>query len=210
MPPEKLVRLLSGRNEPSVLAKEALFQRILTKLEPAPSRWRCATILAAVTALAGAMAAAVLVLRPPDGTPSAAEFVSRGTEKVPGPWVRLACLRGARETECRLGTTLVFEVHRLPETVRFFAAFARRSDGTVFWYFPGPTGRSPELKQPAGLLEQAVRLGPPHSPGEYEVFALFSRQPMTRVEIKAALGPEPKRSEQLLVTRRRLLLRDAR
>ncbi|HEY3668341.1 MAG TPA: hypothetical protein VGL19_20200, partial [Polyangiaceae bacterium] len=72
------------------------------------------------------------------------------------------------------------------------AAFARRADGAVIWYTPPPEGVTASVAPSASavLLEQAVSLGSEHVPGHYQVYGVFSSEPLTRARIKAVLGQE--------------------
>lgn len=210
MQPKELARLLSGRNEPSVLEKEAAFATLSRLLVSPRSRQRTlAAVLGGILSLSGAAAAIAFFLPLASHPPDNEEFATRGpTDRSPA--LRLACIAAdTSEVPCRVGGTLTFEVSKVPETARFFAAFARRPDGAVLWYFPEPAGRSMELKPTPHLLSQAVRLGAPHVPGDYEVFAVFSSEPMTRAEIKAALGTNLTPTGPVVLVKRRLSLQDA-
>jgi hypothetical protein len=206
MEPKQLARLLSGRNEPSVLEKEALFERIVTAGEPRRRhRPTFAMMVAVFTSMAGAVAATALVLH--FRTPADPELQSRG-KATAVPTVRLACLETAQAGTCRLGDTLAFEIGGLPTDRRHFAAFARRADGVVIWYFPTADGQSEPVNSTSGLLKQAVRLGPPHVPGPYQIVVVFSRMPMTRADIKKALEASPTPADGILVLERAMLLRE--
>ncbi len=214
MLPKHLARLLSGRNEPSVLEKEALFERIVSGNQARAGIWRSWGLpLGLVTSVAGALVAVLVVLRPARRALSdeVSAFESRGAA-TQGPSVRLACVDEAQEVECSLGKTLIFEVARLPAGSRYFAAFARRSgdgDGgaAMLWYFPTAQGRSEAIDERHSVLSQAVRLGPPHTPGDYDVYTVFTTSPRTRAELKAALGEALAPKDGMVVVKRHIELR---
>jgi hypothetical protein len=118
--------------------------------------------------------------------PSVPEFQARGGALVAGPELALSC--GA--PSCRAGARLSFAVRSA--SGGYFAAFARRFDGVVIWYFPEANAQSQPV--PAGgaraVLDRAVLLGPEHLPGHYEVFGVFTARPLTRDELKLAVGDD--------------------
>jgi hypothetical protein len=195
---ETAARLLSGRDRPSVLQKEALFEQLYRRVarrEPAASRWPWRQL-----SLAGGAAlcvAAALLLRP-----TAPEFTTRGGGPVNEPAFRVLCFGGG-ETSCRVGGALAFEVGAGAQS-QYFAAFARRSDGAIIWYFPALDGLSTPLgSEPRSLmLDHGVELGAEQPPGHYEIFGIFSARPLSRAEIKAALGDDLRGSRALRVVRR--------
>lgn len=205
MAPKEMARLLAGRNEPSVLEKEELFAGIAKTLDPVRTRRRTLALsIGALASLLGAAAAFMLYFRVPR---TADEFTSRGSSAAL-PMVRLACISEAKEIPCALEGTLTFEVAQLPTGARFFAAFSRRPDGVILWYYPTPDGRSEAIDATRPLLPQAVRLGPPHIAGDYDVFTVFSPNAMTRAELKAALGPKLEAKGGILLVKRHMRLRD--
>jgi hypothetical protein len=140
-------------------------------------------------------------------TPADPELQSRG-KATAIPTLRLACLETAQAGTCRIGDTLAFDIGGLPADRRHFAAFARRADGVVIWYFPTADGQSEPVEPATGLLKQAVRLGPPHVPGPYQIVVVFSRTAMTRADIKKALEASPAPADGLLVLERAMVLRE--
>lgn len=212
-----LGRLLSGRNEPSVLEKEALFAELERKLpQSVPSRLWFGAAVGGLLSLCGVTAAVVLGLRPlsapsgevPTSSPGSGDWVARGGPTENAPSVRLFCLEGTQEKDCAVGRTLAFELQKLPEQLRYYAAFARAPNGSILWYFPGAKDTSPLLDRSHGIQRQAIPLEPPHTPGEYEVFTVFSENPVGRSELKAALGPSLASTARLVVVRRRVILQD--
>lgn len=192
----ELERLLSGRDAPSVSEKEALFERIYARSEPGRRRWLVPSLGAALASAA----AAVLVFSQLRGH-SDPEFQARGGGLLgTGPELSLSC--GAQP--CREGAKLSFAVRAASDG--YFAAFARRSDGVVIWYFPEASAPSQPL--PAGgaraVLDRAVVLGPEHLPGQYEVFGVFTARPLTRDELKLAVGDDLAGSPGAVVVRLRM------
>ena len=204
MEDEVLGRLIAGCNAPSVLAKEQLFERIYAQVQPKSERRPRGAWLFATFAGAAAVAAAALLLI----HPGELEFQARGSHVTAGgPELIVSC---PGVSGCRVGSKLSFAV-RLPEPATtaepgYFAAFARRFDGTIIWYFPEPVGSSiavPQTSEPA-LLDRAVLLGPEHLPGHYEVYGVFSRQPLTREQLKLKVGEDLSGSPDAVVVRRPL------
>lgn len=159
-------RLLAGRDRPSIVEKEAMLAAIL----PEKSRSRRWLWLAAPSMLAAA-AAVFLVL----WSRNHDEFYPRG-----GP-VTNARLALTCPTGCSAGRKVVFDLHGTAG-YRYFAAFARTSDGDVIWYFPQPNGTSERV---ADVLARTIVFGPEHRPGRYTVYGVYSVHPLTREAIKA-------------------------
>lgn len=196
-----IARLLSKKNLPSVLEKEAIFERIherVSQAEPGSAR-PVRFVWVWALGLAAAAAAALLWLGPAREPP--AELAARGAGDEHGVALELSCGRAA--APCRVSGSLAFELGPAPSTL-YFAAFARRADGTIIWYFPEAeaVGLKVSPSTAPHVLERAVTLGPEHTPGNYELFALFSKQPLTRAQLKAALGPDLSGGTNLRVLRR--------
>jgi hypothetical protein len=190
-PPDErtVARLLSGRNAPSVLEKEQLFERIYARVAPAPRRavwYRLGLAAAGAAVLVGAL---WLRVRPAPLAQSQ-EFAARGAQLEATESFRLLC-SGVALTSCKSGSTLGFELFGL-SVPRYFAAFARRGDGPVIWYTPSPEGVTAGVAPSASavLLEQGVSLGSEHAPGQYLVYGVFSSESLSRAQIKAALGQD--------------------
>lgn len=214
---QQLARLLSGRDEPSVLEKEEHFRQLLQRL-PSPSHRvagsRVGRFVVALCglSLAGAAAGVLLLMRShSSGTehvfPSAGEFAPRGAAHDPreaaSASVRLACIDAqGRELSCAIGRTLVFEFDGIPKEYPFFSAFAQTPDGTTLWYYPDAEGQSPALERSNALQNRAIRLEPPHTEGEYRIYSIFSRTPVTRADIRTSLGSALVSNERLLVVMR--------
>lgn len=194
----ELGRLLSGRDEPSVLEKEDLFERIMAKVAP-PRRVRLRwPWVGPSLAAAGAIAALALVLGVQSdrrGESSGSdEFVARGMSgqgMSDHGGFELECVADGQPSSCRIGAKLTFWVSVTPEAAHF-AAFGRRPDGAIVWYVPGPGGQSVRIAQSTSPvpLDTAVMLDEIHGAGKIAVFGVFSAKPLTRSEIKRALGPE--------------------
>ncbi len=197
MDDEELARLLSGKNRPSVLAREEAARRAIAEAEGPHRTWLYG--MGSVAAFAAAIGLMVLTLR---GEPEP-ELAARGGEV---PTLSLSC--GDEGAACRPGAMLTFEVHAAHD-FPFFAAFARRDDGIFLWYVPVPGGRSVALAGKAPLLATAIRIGPEHTPGEHQVFGVFSRRALSREEIVMALGDELQGSADVHVAVKPLQVRDA-
>lgn len=214
---QQLARLLSGRDEPSVLEKEEHFRQLLQRLPSQSSSVagsRLARLLVALggLSLAGAAAGAFLLLRShstdsQDTFPNAGEFASRGAThaqaEAGNASVRLTCIDAqGKQLGCAIGRTLLFEFDAIPNEYAFFSAFAQAPDGTTLWYYPDADGQSPALERSNALQKRAIRLEPPHAEGEYRIYSIFSRTPVTRADIRASLGSALVSNERLLVVMR--------
>lgn len=188
---ETLARLLAGRDAPSVLEKERQFEAIFAKIQ-APKRPRWQPFAASVGGALCLAAALALWLRTP-------ELASRGPALAEQPELRALCAK-----PCRQGGALAFEVSGSPKR-GFFAAFAQRADGAIVWYLPDASGQSAPLARGNGpaVLDHGVQLGPEQPPGVYEIYGIFSEQPMTRAQIKAALGDDLRGRDGVTVVQRR-------
>jgi hypothetical protein len=191
----ELFRLLSGRDRLSRPEKEAIFDAVVDALDrPAPQATRARWFaLGIAVALALVLA---FVLRPgqhvvPDegGRPSVHEaLVERGVGDA-GPQLTLLCGDRPLARACPPGTELGFEVAALGEH-RHVAMFATRPDGAVIWYMPAAVDASTQAlasDDDVVLVPHRVELGPEHVPGRYEITAVFSAQPLTREDVKAAV-----------------------
>ena len=195
---ETVARLLSGRDAPSVLEKERGFSRIFAKLEAEPKPVR-RYFRPLVLALAGSFCLlALLLLR----TPTLPEFATRGAPVTDSAAFRPLCT-GSALARCKQGSALGFEVTGSSER-QYFAAFARRPDGVVVWYLPEANGVSVRLDANASsrVLDRGARLGNEEPPGQYELYGVFSQQPLTRAQIKSALGDDLQGSRGVSVLRR--------
>lgn len=178
-------RLLSRKNRLTRGEKDAIFGRVLAET----GRRRARRWPALGFALAAAAAAVVVIpwaIREHGADPS---FAPRGDDSA--AMFDLACA-GQRTHTCHLGQTLVFD---LQAGYRYFAAFARRDDGTVIWYFPdSATGRSLDLRDriPDGVLDRGIALDAAHGAGDYQVYGIYSAAPLSRDDIKSRFRPGAK------------------
>jgi len=178
-------RLLSRRNRLTRDEKDVIFARVLAQT----GRRRGRRWPALVFALAGAAAVLLVIprawtVRDHSADPS---FAARGDGSAAG--FDLACA-GQRTRTCQLGQTLVFDLQAGRE--RYFAAFARRDDGTVIWYFPdSATGTSLDLRDRTrdGVLDRGIALDATHGAGHYEVYGIYSAAPLSRADIKSRFRP---------------------
>lgn len=179
--PPELARLLAGRDQLSRIEKEHIFAQVIAEVAPARrTRWW----MAAVPALA---AAAIVVLVIVAQRPTHGEFTARGGG---GSVASLAITCSGASGACARGDKLLFDIHGTTG-YRYLAAFAQRDDGTVLWYFPADAGTSLDLAgQPAdGVLDRGIVLGAEHPAGTYRVYAVFSRRPLTREQLRARFDP---------------------
>jgi len=167
-----------------VLQKEAVFEQICGRIPGEGARPRWPFGLLALGAVVGLTLGLALWLRP-----VGSEFAARGAPLVGAPRFETHCVAGPSEA-CRTGARLAFEV-TASEGRGYFAAFARRSDGVVIWYFPDPNGLSVAVpRAPPSLLDRAVELGAEQPPGHYQVYGVFSGRPLRRADVKRALGDD--------------------
>lgn len=172
----RLARLLAGRDEPSVLETEALFDRIAGAAE-APPWWRRRATWAGFGALAATAAALVLV-------PRGDEFGARGGDAAV---LRPHCVIDDAKAPCARGAKLLFDA-RPPDDKPYFAAFARRPDGKVVWYLPAPDEKSAALPDRTAVVPTAARLGDEHPAGEYTLYGVFTPNAASRAELQATVG----------------------
>ena len=181
-----ILRLLSGTDRLSGAEKEVILAGVLAAVERRPRRRRLVA-LGAAGAVAAAAVVLLLVLRPPDR--AAGSFTPRGAGDAneAAASFEARCAGAAGPGRCRPGDKLLFEVSAAG-SARFFAAFARRGDGTVIWYFPPPGGQSLALgeRAPRGVLDAGILLGPEHPPGRYRIVGVFSPRPLSRDQVREA------------------------
>jgi hypothetical protein len=84
----------------------------------------------------------------------------------------------------------------------YVGAYATRLDdvsGSRIWYFPSSDGAAPRLEPSSStsVLPQAVRLGPPHRAGEYQITFWISSAPPSR---DAADEPQGSRTIRLRIS----------
>jgi hypothetical protein len=159
---------LSKQDGPSRVEKEVILDAVLeeTSGSQRASMWPRVGALAAV--FAGVLVAVVL-LRPP----SEGEFRARGAQEEIA--IEVSCEGGV----CAQGARLLFEVTADPK-YGYLAAFARRPDGAVLWYFP--ESESAASAAVGGL--SAIVLGAEHVPGDYVLTVVLSEVPLDRAGVK--------------------------
>ena len=175
-------RLLSRKNRLTREEKDVILARVLAATAPRRARrWP-----ALVFALAGAAAAVIAIPWAIRDRSAESSFASRGDGAA---MFDLACA-GQRTHTCQLGQTLVFDLQAT--RYRYFAAFARRDDGTVIWYFPDAApGTSLDLRDrtPGGVLDRGISLDAAHGAGHYQVYGIYSAAPLSREDIKSRFRP---------------------
>jgi hypothetical protein len=181
-------RLLSRKNQLSSAEKQEIFGRVMDDVAPSPRWFRRPAVWAA---LAGAMAALVIVplaIRSAELGELADSFGSRGKQAAIATF-EVSC--PSQPSGCQRRGTLVFDV-QASAGYRYFAAFARRSDGTILWYFPdSATAQSLDLdaRVTNGVLDRGIALGDEHQAGSYQLYGIFSGTPLSRDDIKARFQP---------------------
>jgi hypothetical protein len=178
-------RLLAQKNELSRREKDAIFERVLADLAPRRSFFRRPAVLLALAGAAATILALPWAIR---DRPADEPFAARGAASA---GLGLVCA-GQPAGPCHPGQKLMFDLDPQPSTQRYFAAFARRDDGTVVWYFPdSPAGHSIELagRLSHGVLDRGVVLDERHGAGRYQVVGIYSDVPLTRDQIKARFRP---------------------
>ena len=174
----RIPRLLAGSDRLSRVEKDA----ILAAVVPGARRRRVRWLWVAAPVLA---ASAVLVVLAPWRSGTRDDFAARGSDRAIGA-LGVACANG-----CQPGAKLLFDVHGTTG-YRYLAAFAKRADGTVLWYFPvSDAATSVDLASaPSGVLDQGIVLGAEHAAGHYRVYGVFSQAPLTRAAIRDAFDAE--------------------
>ena len=223
----ELARLLSGRDELSVLERERLRDQILDASCPKVHRWwhlSAKVVTAGVLSTAAAAALGLLVLRgavmplSAGDTPrehgvesqvtaapkSDESFVARGG--TAGPSLEISCVRSGGLGRCNLGSKLTFKVAARGQW-QHFSAFSQTSDGTIFWYFPGPSGVGVALDAGAEprLLDSAAVLTD-EMVGSLTIYGVFSSEPFTRDDVKRALGPQFEADASIRLVKRRVVV----
>lgn len=185
---EVIERLLSGKNQMSRGAKDAIFERVIQDVAPRRGR---RSLYGSAGALVLATAALLLIPKAlgGDGTSSEEAFRSRGKGQPVGA-LSLSCSEHG-DGACIRGTKLLFDLEGTTGYTHM-AALARHTDGTIIWYFPeSPEGKSLQLSEhvETGVLDRGVLLGETHQDGDYEVLGFYSKRPFTRDEIKSKFQP---------------------
>lgn len=194
-------RLLSGRDEPSVLEQEAILEQVLRRVEPPRARARS---IWGAAALVAAAACALLwsSVRTPSG--DTGELAVRGGEGAHAGSFAIACLgpNGA-QSRCLPGMKLSLELQP-PSGRPFFALLARRPDGAMIWYFPKPDAPMPFLgaQQAGAPWSEAPVLERAAPAGSYTWYGVFAERALSRSELRAALGDDLHGGTELTVLER--------
>ena len=187
---ERAARLLSGKNEPSVLERESLARSVLddTAAKADGGRGRLRLRLAAAAIVGAAAVLLVVIALPNDLTPRSGQ-VGTSFETIcrPGP-------------DCTVGGQLVFRVSNAPEGFEHVAIFARRKDGLVIWYFPTDEYQMSTTFTDSEWMDEGVALVGEHDPGLYIVHALVSTKPVTRATVRQMVEAGGNESHELLRT----------
>lgn len=158
---------------------------VLAGLEPdrPRPRWGLAWVLAP------AMSAA-LVLLLWFGAGREPELVARG-----GASFETLCASAATpellvpSARCPRGAALAFRAGP-SAALPYFAAVARDGRGNVLWYVPTKEeGQSVDLRagRRDGVVPVAALLGPEHEADHYEIYGVYSAEPLDRAAIRAIL-----------------------
>ncbi len=169
-----LNRLLAGRDEPSVVEREALWARIEGSVRPPRPR----RLWFGGFALMAAATAALFLLYSPDP-----ELGIRGGDRAT---LEVSCLRADTPAPCAPGATLVLLVGT-PESKPYVAAFLERPDGVIEWVSPASGERSATLDESKTI---GIRLGEDHPEGETLAVLLFTPTPVSRELVKQRLEGE--------------------
>ena len=185
-PKHTIARLLAGRNRLSRLEKDDIFANVMDEIAP---RKRLAGRLAPALALASVVAVLLLYVRVNNhGESTDSSFGSKGQSFASGAF-SVVC---KAEDGCQSGDKLVFDLSA-SAGYSHFAAFAKRADGVVIWYFPeseNDESLALDGRLRDGVLDRGVVLGDDHQPGRYQVYGIFSTEPLTQAQIKEGFREE--------------------
>ncbi|MEM8605842.1 MAG: hypothetical protein AAGF92_01955 [Myxococcota bacterium] len=187
---ERAARLLSGRNEPSVLERESLARSVIDDAVGQPDKRRHHLWIR--LAAAGAVGAAVVTLLV---TPLPRDLAPRSGSA--GTTFETICRPGP---DCAVGGQLVFRVSNAPQGFEHVAIFAQREDGLVIWYFPTDEREMSATFRDSEWMDEGVALVGAHAPGLYVIHALVSREPVTRASARALVERGGDESHELLRT----------
>ncbi len=179
---EELDSLL-GRGGLGAARRDAILDSVLVRVKGerlTRSRWRWSFAGLGVAATAAAL---LLVAHLPS-VPGEAAFRVKGVGTRPAtttPSTELECL-GATLAACPTGSLLIV---RATGVRGFVSAWAEPvGGGERIWYFSSET-TSPRVDAAAsvGLAARAVKIGPEHVPGTYQVEVRVTERPMAREEL---------------------------
>jgi hypothetical protein len=184
---ERAARLLRGKNTPSVLERESMVGQILDDVSPKRARVRWFRSASMIVAVGAAATALIFMVRPPD------EMTPRAGES--GAALETICRPGPA---CKRGSQLLFRVSNVSNQGGYLAAFAKRADGLVIWYFPRDESASSTAFSQNQWLDEGVILGADHEPGEYRIYALISKEPLARDRIRELIETGGEEQHELL------------
>jgi hypothetical protein len=148
-------RLLAGRDRLGVIEKDEILAAVLPAAEPRRRAWWIG-----VGALAAAAVIVMVMWKQPAG-----DLTPRG---------------GATNATYRIaanGHTLMFDLAGT-SGYRYFAAFAKASDGTVIWFFPESIDTQGHLDH--GVIDRGATID---AAGHYTTYGVFSTVPLTRDDL---------------------------
>jgi hypothetical protein len=161
--------------------------RLRARAEGAVRRPGWTWTLAPAAALAVALVLGVLWPSSPDPGPEGPEYAIKGG----GPRLRVFARRGERVeavgegVQLAPGDALRFVVE--PEGLPYLLVASLDAAGTVSVYFPYGGQRGERLPEGDGPVELPGSIVLDAAPGPERVWALFSRAPLERAEVEAAL-----------------------
>jgi hypothetical protein len=170
---ERAARLLRGKNAPSALERERIVDQILDEVDGGRKRGRWLRPVSLVLAAGAAVAALVVVTRPPG------ELTPRAGGN--GAVIETICVPGP---ECRRGGQLLLRVSNVASDAGYLAAFSKRPDGLVIWYFPQSEESASAPFSANQWLDEGIILDEAHRPGEYTIHALVSEEALTRSTVR--------------------------
>jgi hypothetical protein len=114
------------------------------------------------------------------------EFREKGGSGRPLGVVTVGCGSEARHS-CKLGESLLFSVTGATVPVHLLAYAERVDDPAAgrIWYFPRADRAAPRVDAKGGtrVLEDGIRLGPPHVRGQYRVKVWLVESALTRADV---------------------------
>lgn len=157
---------------------DEIFERVLARSasQEKPARPRKLWwLVAAAVVPAGAVWLVLARPKAPAPTP-------KGGAGAPGA-IEIGCGPSGGHV-CHPGDTLMFSVNAAVAS-GYLGAYAERVGDPAperIWYFPDPTGRSPQVASGPGtiVLPQGIRIGLEHRPGRYRVIAWITEREPTR------------------------------
>ncbi|MCC6807169.1 MAG: hypothetical protein IT381_07080 [Deltaproteobacteria bacterium] len=168
-----LNRLLAGDPALSADESDAILERVVA---PPPKKKRPWFVFAAPLAIAASAAALIIAVQSDDGA-----FSARGKHESN---LRVAChVVGGEPTDlrCAPGEGMRFE---LEAGAPYFAAFVLLPDGSVSWVIPQDEAAT---STPATDGWLAITAAVDAQPGTHVVHGVFSKTPLTRAQIRAAV-----------------------